>query len=224
MLRCELLKDLDEFKRRYVKNRIKDNLYNKDSNGNIIVKGFKSDTDGYNHFFIIVEKDVSNFRVDNSIISRNISKKIIENKIYSSGESIKFDSGDIIEFFEFNKSNKNKLNRGFTILNELISFLALDEKFMGYKNNKHLSLIYGICEKELETIKNIYFYDTSIVPYEKVRLLESKFDYDDAYFDDTDFEFDGFNPKNNTNLQKYSEMIRLRQNKSKIKAKEIYTK
>lgn len=222
MLRCELLKDLDEFKRRYVNNRIKDNLYNKDSNGNIIINGFRSDTEGYNHYFMIIEKDDYEFKVDNLLISRNISKKLIENKIYSSGESIRFDSSDIIEFFELNNANKNKLNTSFIKLNELVSVLALDEKFMGYKDNKYLSFIYGTCEKDLETMRNIYFYDTSIVPYENVSLLESKFDYDDTPFTYEEYELDGISLKNNSDFQSSSKMIRLRQNKSKIKAKEIY--
>ena len=53
-----LLKDLDEFKIRYVKKRIEDKLYARYSNNDIVIHCYSDSKDSYTHKFIgcIIEK------------------------------------------------------------------------------------------------------------------------------------------------------------------------
>ena len=105
----------------------------------------------------------------------------------------------------------------------MLSYISLNKDCLNYKNDKYLSWYYNIDLKELENIRKIYFYDKSIVPYENISIEELNLEYETIpYFMDIEFEVDQIHENNN--LKETIKEISKRQHKSKIKAKDIYTK
>ena len=201
-----LLKDLDEFKIRYVKNRIKDKLYSIDDNNNIIIECYRDENKGLNHKFIITD-DIS-YKSNENIL---LCKKIKNKNIY-----------EVVSTTTLN-DNKNDLYLFIWRLNRLLPYLSLDEKCINYKEDKYLSWLYHINIKELEKIRKIYFYDKSIIPYENVSFKELNLEYElIPYF--TGIEFDVDHISENNRLENTIKEINKRQIKSLIKAKDIYTK
>ena len=201
-----LLKDLDEFKIRYVKNRIKDKLYSIDDNNNIIIECYRDENKGLNHKFIITD-DIS-YKSNENIL---LCKKIKNKNIY-----------EVVSTTTLN-DNKNDLYLFVWRLNKLLTYLSLDEKCINYKEDKYLSWLYHIDIKELEKIRKIYFYDKSIIPYENVSFKELNLEYElIPYF--TGIEFDVDHISENNRLENTIKEINKRQIKSLIKAKDIYTK
>ena len=201
-----LLTDLDEFKIRYVKNRIKNKLYIIDSDNEIIIECYKDENNTFNHKFIVTDSIPQS--ADENILS---IRKLKNDNIY-----------EIVSSPSLNIS-KNSLYLFNWRLNKLFQYLSLDENCANYKDDKYLSWLYHIDLKELEKIRKIYFYDKSIIPFENLSIEELNLEYETIpYFMDNEFEIDHI-PENNR-LKNTINEIKKRQGKSKVKAKDIYTK
>ena len=207
-----LLKDLDEFKIRYVKKRIEDKLYARYSNNDIVIHCYSDSKDSYTHKFIVTDNDYFVSNREDVIMCRRLEKNILE--------IITIPSTLNKSLIEKAKLNLDKYMNKF---NEMLTYLSLNKDCISYKDDEYLSWYYGIDLNELETIRKIYFYDKSIVPYEDVDIKEAKLEYELLpYSTIEDFEIDSIDPNNR--LKNIRDDINRRQNKSKVKAKTIYTK
>ena len=207
-----LLKDLDEFKIRYVKNRIKDELYALD-NDNYLILCYRDEKTFYNHKFIVTDNKCIVSNNENVLLCRRLK----EENIF---EIVTIPSTLDKTIIEKAKVNIDKYMHKF---NEILTYLSLDKYCISYKDDDYLSWYYDIDLNKLETIRKIYFYDKSIVPYEDVDIKEAKLEYELLpYSTIDDFEIDSIDPNNR--LKNIRDDINRRQNKSKVKAKTIYTK
>lgn len=207
-----LLKDLDEFKIRYVKNRIKDELYALD-NDNYLVLCYRDEKTFYNHKFIVTDNKCIVSNKENILMCRRLK----EENIF---EIVTIPS--TLDKTIISNAKKN-LDRYMHKFNEMLTYLSLDKDCISYKDDDYLSWFFAVDQKELDTIRKIYFYDKSIVPYEDVDIKEAKLEYEVVpYSTIDDFEIDSIEPNNR--MKNIITDIHTRQNKSKIKAKTIYTK
>lgn len=243
MDRLYILRDLDEFKKRYVKNRIKNGNYNIDSNVNIVVRCFGDlEKEKYSHEFIYLNNDnyketLENYAGMYKILDDSSSfQEFCRPNCAFSIDNIK--KGDILEIFKISPSITECLDDNYDSLicllkqyywrlNELLPYLALDNTYMAYKDDDYLSWLYQIDIKSLEEMRKMYFYDKSFVPYyyiakfSEMNLLQ--FEYRTTpYVIGLQFELEGTNVRQISNDE--IDRLKHRQNKSKIKASSIYTK
>ena len=167
----------------------------------------------YNHKFIITNNNYFVINKENILLCKRLKGKNI------------FEVVTILSTLNKSLIEKEKLNldKYMHKFNEMLTYLSLNKDCISYKNDEYLSWYYGIDLNELETIRKIYFYDKSIVPYEDVDVKEAKLEYELLpYSTIDDFEIDSIDP--NSRLKNIRDDINRRQNKSKVKAKTIYTK
>lgn len=207
-----LLKDLDEFKIRYVKKRIEDELYALDNN-NYLVLCYRDEKTFYSHKFIVTDNKYFVSNKENILMCR----KLNDENIYEVVTILSTLDKNIIS------NAKKNLNKYMHKFNEMLTYLSLDKDCISYKEDAYLSWFFDVDQKELEKIRKIYFYNKSIIPYEDVDIKEAKLEYEAVPYSVIDnFEIDSIEPNNR--LKNTITDIHKRQNKSKIKAKDIYTK